>query len=197
MCPLKSDKSVSTQGPERPIPDQLGIATPGFRQGCGLCKARPTSALLLCLLELSTPSTGEPMEQVRQEGRTPPSHPIAVCAHTRMVARSERECTRSLQVWWLRSSRPLLALRFSPPLKGKTTGDSAQMSSLCAKQCITVQLLQPAPQDHPCTGPLTSPRHLAAPSPPFPLPDYLPPHSPGAAQSFSSGASCNFLTGLP
>lgn len=73
VCPPK--------GPERPIPGQLGIGTLVFGKAC-LCKARPTSALSLCLLELSTPSTGEPTEQGRQEGRTPPAAHSCVCAHT-------------------------------------------------------------------------------------------------------------------
>lgn len=153
VCPFESDKSVSTQGPERPIPGQLGIGTPGFRQGCGLCKARPTSALSLCLLELSTPSTGEPTEQGRQEGRTPPSQPIAACAPTRTAARPERECTRSLQGWWLRSSRPLLARRSSPPLKGEATGDSAQMPPLCAERVSRCS----ASSQHPRTTPARAP----------------------------------------
>ena len=68
VCPFESDKSVSIQGPERPIRDRLGITAPGFRQGCGLCKDRPTSALLLCHLKLSTRSMDEPTDQGRQEG---------------------------------------------------------------------------------------------------------------------------------
>ena len=74
MCPFKSDKSVSIQGPERPIANRLGITTPGFWQGCGLSRAGPC-LLCYCQLKLSTPFTGEPMDQGGQEGPMPPLPP--------------------------------------------------------------------------------------------------------------------------
>ena len=79
VCPFESDKSVSIQGPERPIRDRLGITAPGFRQGCGLCKDRPTSALLLCHLKLSTRSMDEPTDQGRQEGANATLAPLYLC----------------------------------------------------------------------------------------------------------------------
>lgn len=89
-------------------------------------------------------------------------------------------------------TRPAHSSHFSSLLHTRG-GDWGQCSAVISlpvtKWRIVVQLLQPAP--------LTSPRHLAALYPSFLLPDHLPPHSPGAAQSFSSGAFCNFLTSLP